>query len=353
MLNQKLDVILESAYNNSIQNYTNNALLQESSDHAIISGQRFITESVVHLRSLMIEENLVQNVKDNLLGYATAAGLGAGGLYAYNKMNEPNIYDTIKNGATQIAEGLKKDFPQEPVPAVNPQTGLPIMESSLNIYEEAIATVLPLVMENTGENIKSKIIARTILENGSINLEEADFICNLVDQVLTESVSEFIPDEIEVDDEDGMEVEDDMELFDADGNKFIYSNGMLIPDSGEVEEPVAPEEPVEEPVEPEEPVEEPVAPEEEPVEEPAAEEEPAAQEEPVEEVEPEEALVTDEPQEMEPIVDLPPVEEENEDDKKPVEESTIITVPNSPNSPITLITENSDVVARILAKMQA
>ncbi len=262
-----MDLILENAYNEALGQFRSN-LVQEATDMDVVAGQRFITESVLTLRTLLVEENVVQNVKDNLLGYAGAAGLGAGGMYYYDKMNQPNVYDQLKQGGADIINGVRQDGAvgvndiQSYVngqPVVDPATGQQVVvepsfldklhghiaESTsvlqgeggqapvMNIWEEAISMVLPLVMENTGESLKSKMIARTILENGVINLQEADFICNLVDQVLTEAVGEFIPDEIEVDDTDMGDMDanpmNGMELFDADGNKYVFGNGTLTP----------------------------------------------------------------------------------------------------------------------------
>lgn len=251
----KVDAILESTYNSALQEFKS-GLLQEASDMDIIAGQRFITESVLMLRTLLVEESIVQNVKDNLVGYAGAAGLGALGMKYYNDQNQPNIYEQMKQGAQDIGNGVANDLAPVIDKAtgrfVDPVTGVevpPVIDqagnihlaestglgtSGLNIWEEAISYVLPEIMESTSESLKSKMMARLILENGLITLEEAEFVCNLVDQVLTESIDEFIPDELEIDDSEfnpddmsaGLEP---MELFDADGNKYMFADGVLSP----------------------------------------------------------------------------------------------------------------------------
>lgn len=251
----KVDAILESTYNSALQEFKS-GLLQEASDMDIIAGQRFITESVLMLRTLLVEESIVQNVKDNLVGYAGAAGLGALGMKYYNDQNQPNIYEQMKQGAQDIGNGVANDLAPVIDKAtgrfVDPITGVevpPVVDqagnihlaestglgtSGLNIWEEAISYVLPEIMESTSESLKSKMMARLILENGLITLEEAEFVCNLVDQVLTESIDEFIPDELEIDDsefaQDDMSAGlEPMELFDADGNKYMFADGVLSP----------------------------------------------------------------------------------------------------------------------------
>lgn len=243
MNESNIDLILEHTYNNALH-YYDSIMLNESSQIEALQAKRFITESVIKLRTMLVEEGIVDNVRENLLGYATAAGLGAGGLYLYNKYNEPNIYEKIKNGATDIKDGLNKDFnqptTQEAIQPVNQATIPPVdpsvitdstyyLPSNMNIFEESIAEVLPLVLETTSADLKSKLIARTILENGFINLEEAEFLCSIVDTLITEGAEEFIPDEIEVPEEDLEQNELPTELFDADGNKYIVSNGMIVP----------------------------------------------------------------------------------------------------------------------------
>lgn len=410
----KLDMILESTYNMAMSELHGSLQESNGTDMDLIAGQRFITESVLTLRTLMIEEGIVQNVKDNLLGYAGAAGLGALGMKYYNDTHQPNVYEQAKQGVVDVSNGVKADLQpvfdkvsgvfRDPVtgtevPATPDQAGyIHVAESTnfssgpvLNIWEESISMVLPTILENTSESLKAKTIARTILENGSINLEEAEFICNLVDQVITESIDEFIPDEIEVEDmpeEDPASTIGDMELFDADGNKYLFSNGQLVPaDSDGMINPMDETDP--DTVNPELSVNPDEVPSEVPSEEdlgeagepmegtPADAVEDAAEGEvesevPVESAESAESAGID-PTAADGVVDpkedeVPETEETEEDKSKKenLDESTIIddtnitdiasigaeqesfTLQNKPQ----LITESSDVVSRILAKMQ-
>jgi hypothetical protein len=351
MNEKRIDMILENSYNRSFTNLYSVLLESGGTDIELENGKRFITESILELRTLMIEENIVQNVRDNLGGYAAAAGLGAGGMYLYDKYNDPTLLDQVKEVGGEVVDAAGNLVPTETAPATEP-VPTAIADSTdlsaelivgnkpeLTIYEAAISQVLPLVMENTGDSLKAKLISRTILNNGAISLTEADYICGLVDQVLTEAADEFIPDEIEVEDEaDNVDVEP-MELFDADGNKYIFADGVLTPaevsgDMGEMGDPAA------------EPAVEPVL-DDAPVVEPAGE--------PVVDAAPAGEPVVDAAPAGEPVVDADndgdtekdeDKDGDNDGDKKQVEESTIINEPK-----LTLLTESSNIVERILHKM--
>lgn len=93
---EKINLILENIYDRKIQEFNRDLSLMESSGYTItdldvVAGQRFITESTLRLSNILMENNILQNVRDNLGGYAAAAGLGAGGMYLYNNYVDPNI----------------------------------------------------------------------------------------------------------------------------------------------------------------------------------------------------------------------------------------------------------------------
>ena len=103
---EKLSLILESIYDRKIQEFNRDLSLMESSGYAItdldvVAGQRFITESTLRLSNILMENNILQNVRDNLGGYAAAAGLGAGGMYLYNNYTDPTD-PTDMNGDPSI-----------------------------------------------------------------------------------------------------------------------------------------------------------------------------------------------------------------------------------------------------------
>ena len=101
---------------------------------------------------------------------------------------------------------------------------------------EYFASTLAAVLEETSTNMGTAMVLNHLAKHGTVTLEEASFYHNLVADVITESAEDFIPDEVEVPDapeagEDMGSEEDPIELYDAEGNKYYFHDGELIPAS--------------------------------------------------------------------------------------------------------------------------
>ena len=90
--------------------------------------------------------------------------------------------------------------------------------------DKYIVQSLSNVLEETTGLVTDKLIMNHLVKHGSVNLEEADFYNNLALQIITEAAEDFIPDELDI-----PEAEEPMELYDAEGNRYYFDNGQLIP----------------------------------------------------------------------------------------------------------------------------
>ena len=105
---------------------------------------------------------------------------------------------------------------------------------------EYFAESLGILLENISKNISNRMILEHLEKHGQINLEEATFYTNLVQDVITEAAEDFIPDEIDnapVEGDDNAPVEGDdnapVEVFyDQAGNAYTLVDGQMIPVDG-------------------------------------------------------------------------------------------------------------------------
>jgi len=88
-------------------------------------------------------------------------------------------------------------------------------------------------LEEASIHITSRVLNNNLLKNGTLTLEESNFINKLVREVIYESAEDFLPQE---EDFSGispspLEEPEDKVLTDDNGNKFIYRalNGELEP----------------------------------------------------------------------------------------------------------------------------
>jgi len=96
---------------------------------------------------------------------------------------------------------------------------------------EYFAQTLAGVLEETSTNMGNAMVLNHLSKHGTVTLEEAEFYHGLCTDVITEAAEDFIPDEIEVPEQE--EALPPIELFDAVGNKYVFQDGQLIPVDGD------------------------------------------------------------------------------------------------------------------------
>ena len=103
-------------------------------------------------------------------------------------------------------------------------------EMILNTVFNTLITEAALnVLGDARDNMVNSLTMNLMNQNGKVTLEESEFFGRIVDKVIMEATSDFIPEEVDVPDEDS---QDPIELWDAAGNKYVFQDGQLY-DAGE------------------------------------------------------------------------------------------------------------------------
>ena len=103
-------------------------------------------------------------------------------------------------------------------------------EMILNAVFNSLITEAALnVLGDARDNMVNSLTMNLMNQNGKVTLEESEFFGRIVDKVIMEATSDFIPEEVDVPDEDS---QDPIELWDAAGNKYVFQDGQLY-DAGE------------------------------------------------------------------------------------------------------------------------
>ena len=98
-------------------------------------------------------------------------------------------------------------------------------EMILNAVFNSLITEAALnVLGDARDNMVNSLTMNLMNQNGKVTLEESEFFGRIVDKVIMEATSDFIPEEVDVPDEEG---QDPIELWDAAGNKYVFQDGQL------------------------------------------------------------------------------------------------------------------------------
>lgn len=98
-------------------------------------------------------------------------------------------------------------------------------EMILNAVFNSLITEAALnVLGDARDNMVNSLTMNLMNQNGKVTLEESEFFGRIVDKVIMEATSDFIPEEVDVPDEDS---QDPIELWDAAGNKYVFQDGQL------------------------------------------------------------------------------------------------------------------------------
>jgi len=114
----------------------------------------------------------------------------------------------------------------------------------MSLTYEKMGQDLREILENVQNDITKSLVIKHLEKNGVVTLDEATFFAKLSSEVLTEASGDFIPDTIQIlEDEDmvpvdaagGAEGAGDVDpsgaivLFDEAGNKYLFQDGQLVP----------------------------------------------------------------------------------------------------------------------------
>jgi len=94
---------------------------------------------------------------------------------------------------------------------------------NLNDY---FASTLANTLEETSNYMGNALVLNHLAKNGSVSLEESEFFHTICTDVITEAAEDFIPDTLDVPDEQ------DEVYYDKDGNAYMLSNGAMVPVDG-------------------------------------------------------------------------------------------------------------------------
>lgn len=92
------------------------------------------------------------------------------------------------------------------------------------VFNTLITEAALNVLGDARDNMVNSLTMNLMNQNGKVTLEESEFFGRIVDKVIMESTSDFIPEEVDVPDEDSQEP---VELWDAAGNKYVFQDGQL------------------------------------------------------------------------------------------------------------------------------
>lgn len=92
------------------------------------------------------------------------------------------------------------------------------------VFNSLITEAALNVLGDARDNMVNSLTMNLMNQNGKVTLEESEFFGRIVDKVIMEATSDFIPEEVDVPDEDSQEP---VELWDAAGNKYVFQDGQL------------------------------------------------------------------------------------------------------------------------------
>ena len=89
---------------------------------------------------------------------------------------------------------------------------------------EIVLESLQIALAEASNYITDKLVLESLVKNGSVSLEEANFFDSLVKEVLTEAAEDFVPDALP-------QPSEPILLTDEAGNQYMYQpeTGELVP----------------------------------------------------------------------------------------------------------------------------